>query len=95
MEFELKEIDNKNTWEKFFSLVKEKTFLQSWNWGDFNLRMGTDISRYGIYSKEELIATVMILKVKAKRGSFIFLPHGPNLIKLDSNFKKEILIFLL
>lgn len=95
MEFELKEIKNKSVWEDFLLSVKEKTFLQSWNWGVFNEKMGNEILRYGIYQKGELVATAFILKVKARRGSFIFLPHGPNLKKLDFSFKKEIVSFLL
>ena len=95
MEFKLKEIKDKNTWEDFLSLVEEKSFLQSWNWGVFNEKTGNDILRYGIYQEEELVSTVFVLKVKARRGSFIFLPHGPNLKRTDVLFKKEIISFLL
>ena len=95
MKFELREIIDKNIWEDFFSSVKDKTFLQSWNWGNFNKKSGSDILRYGIYQGEELVATSFILRVKAKRGPFIFLPHGPNLKKVDISFKKEIIRFLL
>ena len=55
--------------------VEEKTFLQSWNWGDFNERMGSDILRYGVYQDKELVATTFVFIVRAKRGSFIFLPQ--------------------
>ena len=95
MKFELREIKDKNIWEDFLYSVEEKTFLQSWNWGDFNKKMGSDIFRYGIYQSEKLVATAFVFKVKARRGSFIFLPHGPNLKKVDFSFKKEILKFLL
>ena len=95
MEFKLREIKDKNLWEDFLSLVKEKTFLQSWSWGVFNEKTGSDILRYGIYQGEELVATTFVLKIKAKRGSFIFLPHGPNLKRTDASFKREIISFLL
>ena len=95
MKFKLKEIKDKNIWESFISSVEEKTFLQSWNWGDFNKETGSDIFRYGIYRNDELVATALVFKVKARRGSFIFLPHGPNLKKVDLSLKKEIIKFLL
>ena len=95
MKFKLKEIKNKSAWEDFLFSVEEKTFLQSWNWGNFNKKMGDDILRYGIYQGEELIATAFVLKVKARRGSFIFLPHGPNVKKVNYSFRKEIIRFLL
>ena len=95
MEFKLKEIKDKNIWEDFLSSVEEKTFLQSWNWGDFNKKTGSDILRYGVYRDEELIATAFVFKVEARRGSFLFLPHGPNLKKVDIPLKKEVIRFLL
>jgi hypothetical protein len=39
MEFKLKEIKSKKVWEDFLSSVEEKTFLQSWNWGSFNMKI--------------------------------------------------------
>ena len=29
---EIKEIEDKEIWEDFLSLCRDKTFLQSWNW---------------------------------------------------------------
>jgi len=95
MEFKLEEIKDKNIWENFLFSVEDKTFLQSWNWSDFNKKLGNDIFRYGIYQGEELVVTAFVFKVKARRGSFIFLPHGPNFKKVDISFKKEVLKFLL
>ena len=37
---EIKEITDKNTWEGFWASREEKTFLQSWNWGEFWQKMG-------------------------------------------------------
>ncbi len=94
MNFKLKEINNKETWEGFFSSVEDKTFLQSWNWGSFNAQRGNNVFRFGVYSGQELIASLLVLEIKARRGSFLFIPHGPN-IKKGSHSKKDILFFLL
>ena len=91
MEFKLREIKDKKVWEDFMSSIVERTFLQSWNWGDFNQKTGSDILRYGIFQGEDLVSTAFVFKVKAKRGSFIFLPHGPNLKEKSFSFKKEII----
>ena len=71
------ELNNKNIWESFLSECKEKTFLDSWNWGEFQKREGSKIWRLGIYDNEELIGVALVIKVKAKRGTFLFVPHGP------------------
>ncbi len=73
----LKEINNKKIWENFLLGCKEKTFLDSWNWGEFQKRKGERIWRFGIYDNEKLISATLVIKVKARRGTFLFVPHGP------------------
>ena len=46
---EIKEIKNKSEWESFLIRCVKKTFLQSWNWGEFNEKMGSKIWRIGVY----------------------------------------------
>jgi len=45
---EIKEINNKEDWEGFLLRCDEKTFLNSWNWGEFQKREGEKIWRLGI-----------------------------------------------
>ncbi|HPX51954.1 MAG TPA: peptidoglycan bridge formation glycyltransferase FemA/FemB family protein [Candidatus Pacearchaeota archaeon] len=84
----IREIDDKKRWEDFVSECTEKTFCQSWNWGIFNQSMGDKVWRFGIFENEQLVAIAQVLKIKARRGSFLFVPHGP-LIALGD--KKEII----
>jgi lipid II:glycine glycyltransferase (peptidoglycan interpeptide bridge formation enzyme) len=95
MSFQLKEIKNKKVWEGFLEKVEEKTFLQSWNWGEFNKKMGRKIYRFGIYNDKTLVATAFVFRVEARRGSFVFVPHGPNLQDKEFSFRKKIIKFLL
>ena len=91
---ELKEINNKEQWENFLLEQTEKTFLQSWNWGEFNSAMGSKIWRFGIYNDERLIAIALVYKISARRGTFLFIPHGPVVAEdLANKDKKEILEF--
>jgi len=92
---EIKEIKDKNIWENFLSQCEEKTFLQSWNWGEFNKLQGNKIWRFGIYENNELIGTVLVNKLVARRGTFLSLPHGLVLKEKNEKLKKEVLIALL
>lgn len=74
---QVKEIINKKEWEEFCLKCKDKTFTQSWNWGIFNESMGDKVWRFGIYNNNNLIAVFQIIKIIAKRGTFITLPMGP------------------
>jgi len=93
---EIKEIQNKEEWEGFLLQCKEKTFLQSWNWGEFNNKMGEKIWRLGAYNKDKLIGVALIFKISARRGTFLFIPHGPVVSDdLTDRDKKEILGLIL
>ncbi len=73
---EIREIKEKDLWENFLIQTKEKTFLHSWNWGEFQKKQGNKIWRIGFYNPG-LIGVALIIKIKAKRGTFFFVPHGP------------------
>lgn len=74
---EIKEITDKTQWENFINAQKADTFLQSWNWGEFNKLNSSKIWRLGIFDSDELIGTALVIRVDAKRGKFLFIPQGP------------------
>ncbi len=89
---EIKKITDKNLWEGFLKDCYPKTFLQSWNWGEFSKLMGQKIWRLGVYESEKLLATCLVVKVKAKRGTFLMVEHGPNIKLKIKNEKLKISI---
>lgn len=89
----VQEVQNKVEWESFLSRCKEKTFCQSWNWGEFNRKMGDTVWRFGIFKENVLVSVAQVIMVSARRGSFIFVPHGP--LFVDDINKKEVVSELL
>lgn len=73
----IREITDKNVWESFLFQCKEKTFLQSWNWGEFQSKQGNKIWRFSIEENSEIIVVFLVILIKARRGTFLFVPHGP------------------
>ena len=80
---EIREITNlpaqagKEEWEGFLLQCQEKTFLQSWNWGEFQKSQGDKIWRFGIFENSQLVSIALTVKISARRGSFLLVPHGP------------------
>lgn len=71
------EVTNKEDWERFFNDVKEKTFLQSWSWGEFWQRMGSKIWRLGILDDNgSLVSVILVVKIAARRGTFLLVQHA-------------------
>jgi lipid II:glycine glycyltransferase (peptidoglycan interpeptide bridge formation enzyme) len=92
----LKEITNKEEWEAFLQECTEKTFLQSWNWGEFNVANGNKIWRFGVYEDQMLISVCLVVKTIAKRGTFFYIPHGPALrSSLEITDKKQVFQLIL
>ena len=93
---EIKEITEKKEWEDFIQSVKPHTFLESWQWGEFNRVMGDRVWRLGIYDENnesrsmnhELAGVALVIKIAAKRGTFLFVPHGP-LLREAENFQSS------
>ena len=73
----VKEIKNKDIWEDFLDETKEKSFLHSWNWGEFQKALGEKIWRLAIIENSTIQGIALIIKVSAKRGTFFLCPHGP------------------
>ena len=86
---EVKEITEKLIWENFLLGGRDKTFLQSWNWGEFQIKMGNKIWRLGIFDGEKLIGTALISKIKARRGTFLLIQHGPVIKQQETSDKKQ------
>ncbi len=85
---EIKEITDKNIWEDFLSGCEEKTFLQSWHWGEFQEKMGSKAFRLGVFDGEKLLSVALVVKVTAKRGTFLLIQH---LIKTDGKILETLL----
>lgn len=91
-------IINKEVWENFLSGYKEKSFLQSWNWGEFEKKRNNKIWRLGIFDSQQLMGVALVVKISAKRGTFFMIPHGPVIKEFpprSSNKKREVLEALL
>jgi peptidoglycan pentaglycine glycine transferase (the first glycine) len=92
----VQEIDSVLEVEAFLSEVKPHTFLDSWNWGEFEKSMWHKVWRLGVYENNTLIALTTVAKTVARRGIFLVWHHGP-VIKssfTDRAHKKNILELL-
>ena len=73
----IKEISNKETWEKFLISYKYANFLQSWNWGEFHNNLGKEVKRIGFFEDKILVGVMLCIVEKAKRATYLTVPGGP------------------
>ena len=77
MTYTLRFITDQGIWEDFVSHAAPHSFLQSWKWGLQYGLSGSKIFRIGMFDEEKLVAAALLIRIGARRGSFLLCPHGP------------------
>ncbi|HNQ31245.1 MAG TPA: peptidoglycan bridge formation glycyltransferase FemA/FemB family protein [Candidatus Woesebacteria bacterium] len=82
-------ISEQARWEDFINAHAVTTFMQSWAWGEFEEHAGHRVFRWFVYDESnEPIAACQAFLIRAKKGTFLYIPHGPicakNLIAADA-----------
>src|SRR3989344_3718141 len=77
MKYSIEEIDNEEIWENFSINSHPNTFLQSWNWGVFNEKIGRKIYRLGVFEGDKLLAICLLIQHKTPLGNYLYSPRGP------------------
>ncbi|PIP32519.1 hypothetical protein COV53_04605 [Candidatus Gottesmanbacteria bacterium CG11_big_fil_rev_8_21_14_0_20_37_11] len=90
----VKEITDKKIWEAYITQYSPNSLFQSWNWGEVAKKLddrtnNTKLWRLGFYLNNKLFGIAQVVKVKAKRGIYIQVRHGPILSEWS---KKNILM---
>ncbi|KKT35909.1 MAG: Methicillin resistance protein [Parcubacteria group bacterium GW2011_GWA2_44_12] len=87
-------IDDRGEWESFLESAAPQTFLHSWEWGEFNEALGDPVFRVGIYEHGALAGVALIIKVRARRGTFLFCPHGPLIASNQNEHVRALVAYL-
>jgi len=87
---EIKEVINKNEWEQFIEKCSQKSFLNSWNWGEFQIARGFKIWRLAITNNSHLQGVALVVKINARRGTYLLIQHGPTIESSDIKVKSDV-----
>lgn len=78
---EIKLILDFDVWKNFVNSTSSNTFLHSLSWINFNQKQKHDLWTLGMYDDtDNLISIALVIKIVARRGTFLFCPHGPQYI---------------
>ncbi len=77
MNYSVEAISEKQTWEACISIFPEANFLQSWEWGVFQERIGHTVYRMAVYADGVCVACALGVVEPARRGTYITVAGGP------------------
>lgn len=85
----IKEIKNKTEWSNLLSLCRKPTFLQTWEWGEFQKALNKNIKRIAIFENNTLQGLTLCIEENTFLSKYIYCPKGPLLTNdTEENYKK-------
>jgi len=85
---EIKESQKEN-WNESIAENNSESFLQSWQWSEFQQKTGKKIFKIGIEDNGDLLAVALLIKQNLPFGkSYLYCPRGP--VILASSIKYQI-----
>lgn len=82
---------NKGKWEKFVDTYASDALFQRWDWGEVNDKQHTECLRFEYIESGVLLAQAQLVVIRAKRGNFLHVRHGPIL----SAWNKKTFMFVI
>ncbi len=77
MNYDIRDIDDQQTWDEFVTAHQEANFLHAWQWGEFHASRGRAIVRRGAFDGTRLVGVYTGHVEPAKRGQHLQIVGGP------------------
>lgn len=87
-------ISNRGEWDRFWESHAPHALFQTWAWGEVVKRQSIPLIRFGLYDGSRLIGIFQIVIVRARRGTYVHVRHGPVIIGTDPEVWECIITFL-
>lgn len=70
--------NQKKLWNEFIAENGSESFLQAWEWGEFQKSTGKKVWRIALVEEEKILALVQAIRHEQKYfGNFLYCPRGP------------------
>lgn len=84
-------IATQTQWNEYLNQCSKKTFLQTWEWGEFQKAQGHDIQRLAIFEYNQLIGITLCTVNKSLFSNYTYCPRGPLLVEDSAKTYTEVL----
>lgn len=77
MKLHIEIVSDRNTWDRFWEAFAPQALFQSWIWGEVVKRQALPIVRFGLFDGSNLKGIFQVITVRARRGTYLHVRHGP------------------
>ncbi|MDP1722630.1 MAG: peptidoglycan bridge formation glycyltransferase FemA/FemB family protein [Candidatus Gottesmanbacteria bacterium] len=77
MKLHVEPFDDRGEWERFWGMHAPGALFQSWCWGEVVKKQSLPLVRFGLYERSRLIGIYQVMVVRARRGTYLHIRHGP------------------
>lgn len=81
-------------WEDFWNAHAPQALFQSWLWGEVVKRQLLPIVRFGLYEGPKLVGIFQVVTIKARRGTYLHVRHGPIFATQRQEYWESVLSYL-
>lgn len=94
MKLDIREVTDKELWDGFVFARSPDALFQTWTWGEVLGRQRKKSWRFGLFQGNKIIGIFQVVRVSARRGTYLHIRHGPIISASDSEAWKYITVFL-
>ena len=85
------EVKNQQEWDRYLSQCQRKSFLQTWQWGEFQKSLGRKIERLAFFSNDKLLGISLCVIQKSRFSKYVYCPRGPLLSEDSAEIYAQVL----
>ena len=91
---QINSITDSRIWEDFWDTHASQALFQSWLWGEVVRRLSLPLLRLGLYDGPRLVGIFQVVTVRARRGTYLHVRHGPVFAAQNVHYWKSVLSYL-
>lgn len=87
-------VTDSRIWEDFWEAHGPQALFQSWLWGEVVRRQSLPLLRLGLYDGPRLAGIFQVVTVRARRGTYLHVRHGPVFASQKAPYWRSVLASL-
>lgn len=77
MRYTITAVTDRRIWDNFWMVHGPGALFQSWGWGEVVIKQSIPLTRYALWDGSRLVGIYQVMIIRARRGTYLHIRHGP------------------